>query len=364
MAKRRIIKANIRFLSLCERGKNNLATIYKGDGQDGFGGELLVKGFDEETGELTAVVYAPEKEDLEGDIASSEVIKDAMYAAMRDGIAIDLKHDFRPLDSSKAFIAQTFLVQKGDPRFADTKDYSGTPVDVTGAWGVILKIEDPDLRAKYREGKWGGVSMGGTAIYTTAKADEPSEDDMKPEEIKALTNSITDSITKAINDSLVAGLKPIANAKGELALKAARLRKMNLLKGASADTLSKVGLLAKRDRIIDEMDPEDPDSIEVAAAELGEIEKQIVALDASKKVEKADSDPAILKLTKQIEDATKELTALRGRSQQPVNKGDGKDDAASPFMGLEKSADGTDIAAMARLGSEMAAYQNKRNGRA
>jgi hypothetical protein len=41
------------------------------------------------------------------------------------------------------------------------KDRAGSKVDVTGGWAVVIKIENEELRKKYRTGEWDGVSMAG-----------------------------------------------------------------------------------------------------------------------------------------------------------------------------------------------------------
>ena len=151
---RRIKKARIQFVSLVPKGANGIATIYKDDGSFNFG--LLVKDAGSafaDKGELVAVVYAPERRDSQGDIASAEVIKEALYESARNGFDIDIRHDGKAVPRDKAFVAESFIVQKNDPRFTDMKDYSGTPVDPTGSWGVVLKIDDQELRKLYREGK-------------------------------------------------------------------------------------------------------------------------------------------------------------------------------------------------------------------
>jgi hypothetical protein len=173
MAKRRLLKAAITHLSLCPRGMNRLPVIYKSDdGTVDF--DTLVKADSKfaENGELTAVVYAPELRDREGDIASSQVIKEAMYDASKRGIALDIRHNFQAIPKDRAYIAESFIVQKGDPRFCSMKDYEGNAVDVTGGWAVVVKIDDPALRKEYSEGRWNGVSMAGTGTFEVEKSDK------------------------------------------------------------------------------------------------------------------------------------------------------------------------------------------------
>lgn len=220
---RRILKAKINFLSLCPRGANQLPTILKAD--DTFDIQTLVKanGDFDVRGELLNVVYAPELRDSQGDIASAEVIKDAMYEAAKSGMNIDIRHNNVAVAKDKAYIAESFIVQKGDARFADFKDYSGKVVDVTGAWATVVKIDDTDLRAKYKSGEWNGVSMGGHAAFAAEKADElgimgkmldvlksfipghkttDGDDDMKPEDIAKLKTEVVADVTTALTATL------------------------------------------------------------------------------------------------------------------------------------------------------------------
>jgi hypothetical protein len=170
---RRIKKAKIEFISLVPAGANKMPVLYKDDGMVEI--ETLVKA-SSDLGELTAVVYAPEHRDSQGDIASAEVVKDMAYDAARRGVEIDLRHDGKAVGRERAFVAESFLVAKGDERFQGWKDRDGKQVDLTGAWATVIKIEDPELRQLYRDGKWGGVSMAGQAeVIETEKADGDGE---------------------------------------------------------------------------------------------------------------------------------------------------------------------------------------------
>ena len=171
--KRRIKKARITHISLVDRGANRMPVLYKSD-DDTVELQTLVKEGDE--GELLAVVYAPENEDSQGDIASHEVIKEMAYDAMKRGIEIDIQHDLQSLSRDQAWVAESFLVQKDDGRFAGFTDYNGEPAgDLTGAWATVVRIDDPDLRKAYREGQFNGVSMYGSAEVEAEKADTTPE---------------------------------------------------------------------------------------------------------------------------------------------------------------------------------------------
>ena len=236
---RRIKKANIRFISLCQKGANKLGVLYKSDGSIEF--STLFKASDtfDEHGELTAVVYAPEHRDSQGDIASADVIKEAAYDFISNGANIDINHNGKPLKREQARVAESFIIQKNDERFVGWKDTDGNDVDLTGGWGTVIKIDDPELRKLYRSGGWQGVSMGGTAVVEAEKSDAierlahllsnyqapnpTQEPDMKPEEIAKAMEPVTSqltTLTKGVTD-LVALLTPKQPTAEELAKKAA-----------------------------------------------------------------------------------------------------------------------------------------------
>ena len=162
--KRQILKAKIGFLSLCPAGANTIRTMYKSDdGNKNIELQMLSKDMSEQ-GELICCVYVPDLEDSQGDQASAEVIKDFAYDFAKNGGNIDIRHNEEALSKDDIFVAETLIIQKGDERFEGMEDYDGNSVDVTGGWGVILKVEDDELRKLYRSGEWGGISMGGMML--------------------------------------------------------------------------------------------------------------------------------------------------------------------------------------------------------
>ena len=170
---RRILKAKISFLSLCPRGMNHIQTVYKTDdgGEHKISLAMVIKDGMSEQGELLAVVYAPDMVDGEGDTATAKVIKEFAYDFAANGAGIDITHNEDVLPVEDAFIAESFIIQKEDSRFADTKDYDGNSINVTGGWGVVLKIANEGLRTAYREGEWGGISMGGLMLVDSDESE-------------------------------------------------------------------------------------------------------------------------------------------------------------------------------------------------
>lgn len=233
---RKMKKANVRFISLVTKGANRMPVIYKADGAVEFDTLLLSKNMDE--GELTAVVYAPDNVDAQGDFAPREVIKQMAHEFAKSGEGVDLMHNNKALPKEKVWVAESFIIQKGDPRFADLKDYNGVAVDAEGAWGVTIKIEDESLRKEYREGRWNGVSMGGHAEFEKQDSDDSliqklfkallgsssqqdqsrlsaGEIDMTSDELKKVLDGQTAALTEAITKALKPAEPAEPVAKGD-----------------------------------------------------------------------------------------------------------------------------------------------------
>lgn len=167
---KKIIAANINFISLCPRGKNRLKVLYKEDGN--FEAEVRVKK-SQKSGEVHAAIYVPNFLDLDDEFVDQHaVIKDMAYSHAKNGSKLDLRHNEKPLSNDQAFIAESFIIQKGDPRFADLVDDEGKKVDATGGWGAVIKLEDPVLQNLYDADKWQGVSLWGSAMVETVKSSE------------------------------------------------------------------------------------------------------------------------------------------------------------------------------------------------
>lgn len=280
--------------------------------------DVLVKADDnfDIKGELLGVVYAPEVRDSQGDIASVEVIKDAAYNAARNGLpAIDVRHDGKPLAKDDAYVAESFIIQKGDSRFAGFKDYSGKPVDVTGGWGVVLKVDSPTLRTAYREGGWNGISMGGVGAVEVEKSDDLATSVLNALIAKLNPNNNDGDLDMAITkDELTAllaksneGLAATIAAAIKTALTKEEPKKEEPPKGddapifkgeATVENLRKHRLAVAKHKIVKSIDPADPESFKKAEEALAEIEKE----------EKGDApqvNPDIAKLEKQLADLRK-----------------------------------------------------------
>lgn len=195
---KRITDLRVFFISLCPKGANRIKTILRDD--DSFVFEGVAKAT--EDGKLYAVVYAPGLQDSQGHrIDDAAVIEKACHGyienAIRQGGGIDLRHNFQPLGPDKARLCESFIIQKGDPRFADAKTYDGKPFDPAGGWGVVIELIDPELRKLYATGEWAGVSLGGLA-----RIEPVQKEGMDEKELKA-------AIAAAIAEALPAALAAV-----------------------------------------------------------------------------------------------------------------------------------------------------------
>ena len=332
MPKRRITRGEISFISLCKRGANRMPVIYKEDGA--FDCEMLLKAADDfmERGELLAVVYAPEFRDTQGDIADATVIKDMMYGAAKRGESIDIRHDGKALSKDQIYVAERFIVQKGDERFKDFKDYAGNPVDVTGAWATVLKIEDQTLRDNFKKGDWNGVSMGGRADFALEKDESladrvvaglarkfgltnEEDDEMKPEEFKTLmaenNTVLAEAIGKSVGDAIAKGGKPDGDT-GKDGDKDEDKNKPPVFKGdpSKAEDVQKHQDALAKWELAKDVDWSSAESVKTYHEKLDALKKE-----ADGKADEGKSDE-VKKLEADLADAQKKLDKELGKSNQ------------------------------------------------
>jgi hypothetical protein len=289
----------VKFLSFVKRGANKMPVLYKDQG-DLTEFRTMMKSAEE--GELLTVTFAPEYRDADLTIASLDVVKQMAYSHAESGFELDLFHDGESLKPEQAFIAESFIIQKGDPRFADWKDTDGKPVDVTGGWGNVIKINSPELRAAVKDGTVSGVSVYGPAIVALNKSDELAdhlslrlrgEPKLDPKELVA-------TLLKALDErdaKIIAALKPsapVADSKvAELELS---------LKKSADESAATIATLTK--------------SVETLTAEKTAVETKLAE---ALKTSNAPVNTAALVLNKTIDDArakgaeiAKRMAASRG----------------------------------------------------
>jgi hypothetical protein len=225
----RILDANITHVSLCRRGKNRLPVLVKSEGdQQSITWTPLVK-YDEDKGEMLTLVTIPEHFDSDGDVSGPEVVKKMCDTWALNGGQVDINHDLQVLSRDQVFVAENYIVSKGDERFEGWVDLDGEPVDATGGWAQRYVFLDEDLKKAAREGEIGGVSLYGPAqVETLSKMDaegvlaelaslvrahresadpDPSDPtsidlDMKPEELKAMLGDFRDDLLAKVDEKL------------------------------------------------------------------------------------------------------------------------------------------------------------------
>lgn len=149
-------------ISLVKSGANKKSIIYKSNSSANIQKELkIAKSSDE--GVIYAVVYSPDEIDTQGEFADANTIKKAAYGFMKSGFTknVDKEHDFKSAD---AYVAESWLIRKGDPLFPNEKE---------GSWAVGIKLESDELKAAVKSGDIAGISMAGLAnkIEQTTKSE-------------------------------------------------------------------------------------------------------------------------------------------------------------------------------------------------
>lgn len=359
---RRIKSARITFISLVPRGANQLPVLYKSEDQTAQF-DCIVKADDfNETGELTAIVYAPETPDSQGDVASAEVIKQMAHEYMRNVGAVDVRHNTAALPREKVSVVENFIIQKGDPRFENQKDYSGRPVNVTGGWGVVIKVDDMELRRLYREGHWNGVSMFGPAIVEPISKSEGSIADALAKRLAAGSNN---NNSNEGNDMDIKELEAaLAKSNDALATKLADTIVAGLAKALKPEAPAEPKPNAEVMKF--EGDPTNLDDVRAhgrrvrAALVKWDDPKSVAAYEAALAKEAGESDknksPELVAAEAALAKAQTELTRVSKGSNQSPKDGDGKPDATAAMAeatGLSKEA-----CAGFSIGSRMAKFAN------
>lgn len=151
---------SVSFLSLVKTPATGKGlTLKAADGERPAAFDLVVK--NDDMMRAYGVVYAPDQEDAHGDTADADTIRKAQAEFMREGRLknIDTEHSYT---SEMAYVAESWLVRKGDPLF---------PNEPEGSWAVGIQIGDPDLWKQLKSGELTGISLAGIARM------EPGPDD-------------------------------------------------------------------------------------------------------------------------------------------------------------------------------------------
>lgn len=298
--RRRIKRGKITHVSLCRRAMNQLPVLMKSG--DRLQIDLLTKVAPE--GLLHALVYLPEENgdiaiDFEGDVAPKVAIKQIAHDFLRNGGNIDIEHNLQPLGPDRISIAETFLVQKGDQRFAGWKDYQGRDVDPTDSWALILKVLDPELRKLVESGELNGVSMFGNAEVELLTKTTNTITEMTPEQMQQLSELLAKNLAAAIKPAPLTVVpaqpeKPVIAFEGDplnpedLAKHMDRVLFASLDLSKPADLAKWQGHVTKRQAAIAAAAETDEQKLAKARADLKVAEEKLAKLQ---KASGAGSDP-------------------------------------------------------------------------
>lgn len=199
-------------VSLCDTPANLSPLVFKSVESEGAGMLNLtpVVKFDGRD-KLLGLVAIPEMPDAEGEVVSREDIEEAAHEFLAKRGGIDWNHDQQRLDPSKVALVESFIVQKGDPRFEGWTDLVGRPIDAAGAWGMVTKLIDPVLIEQARAKKINGYSMYGVAVRTPVSKSTDIPNPTPPfvgDQTMPLTKEDLEAISKSVGESL----KPLTDA--------------------------------------------------------------------------------------------------------------------------------------------------------
>ena len=333
---KRIKKARIKFISLCPKGKNKTPILYKEDGTLEWETLICKSPTFDDDGELTAIVYSPEHPDFDGHVASKEVVKDMAYHFQKEGGQIDIQHNGKAVDREKAYIAENFIVQKGDPRFSNLHNYDGEKIDAADSWGVVIKLEDPELRKLYRDDGWQGVSMAGPALLMDETKEHASKKEfgMKPEELEQVmeksNTSLLSGLKNLIKDVFIKKEDPAKKEDSPEPPKKTEVKKEETTPVFKGDPLNAKDVQNHEQALLKwklekEVNWSDPESVRKHRETL---EKSI--LDDKDK-EKKEEDPELVEARKEKEALEKKIAKMEKASTQPIHK-EKESDSAEFFV--------------------------------
>lgn len=367
----RIKAMDVSFVSLVPRGANLLPVVFK-DGENTqklhpLGGHPVVLGKDfEEEGLLTCVVYIPGHPDSQGHVIDDpKVIRDAAHAYLQKMGQVDVRHNLVPFERDQVAPVESFIIQKGDPRFADYCDYNGTPVDPTGGWAQVIKIGPEEYRAKYRSGEWNGVSLYGTALLEPlakeagdipdalslrlGQSQTDEDDDMKPEELAAALEKNNETLADKIVTGLAKALKPEDKPADNADPKPADPKPEPIAFEGDPTKAEDVEAHQRKLRLA-AVDWNDPKSV---AAYQADLKKDAEAEAARKEADEKDKSPELVAAEKELATAQAKIAKLAKSSNQDA----GDDVPDAKLVGLSKE----DMARVQK-GRSMAAFINQQRG--
>lgn len=164
----RMKNTDVLFISLVPAGANKRQVVFKFAGEknaapsassgQAFDRDFEVRKADDARQMVYGIAYPvgdKDNTDTQQDFAEKDEVEQMAHNFMAKGRAaygVDRDHSYRALD--KVFVAESWIVRKGDPLF-------GNPEDVD-AWAVGIKITDKALYDELKKTGYRGLSIAGT----------------------------------------------------------------------------------------------------------------------------------------------------------------------------------------------------------
>jgi hypothetical protein len=220
--KRQLKNLRVEWISLVKRPATGKSWVLKG------GKVFEIRKTDDELRRAYGIVYAPEQEDLQGDMTDAATIRKAADDFLKSGRVgkVDVSHSFAAVE---AFVAESWLVRKGDPLF---------PGEPEGAWAVGVQVESDRLWKEIKAGDYTGLSLAGVAQTEPRKEETPGwfkkwisgekkEQNMDLKGLEKLEKELAE--TRARLDALTAKLEKDQAGDKDSAAKEAMLKEVRVM---------------------------------------------------------------------------------------------------------------------------------------
>lgn len=160
--------AKILFVSLVDKAANkkNFLITKSENGKADFQTNGRILKADEESHQVTGVVYEPMVEDTQGNYMTEAEIEKAAHWFMKNQGSVDLQHSFEPLEG--AHVVESHVAKCDE-------EINGETVR-KGTWVMTMEIEDQEIFDAIEKGELTGFSMGGTGVYSTEDVELPEPD--------------------------------------------------------------------------------------------------------------------------------------------------------------------------------------------
>lgn len=164
---RLITSARILFVSLVPDRKNRLPVFFQH--QEIF--ELKTLMLKSRPRLLKVVIFSPEPDPSIGYYLDETFLEKTAHAYLRDGAKLEFRCNGQELTRDRAAVVESFMIQPGDRRFLDLKDYTNRYVESENAWALFIELFDSRLQNLF----FGPQSWSGISVFAEAVSEPASE---------------------------------------------------------------------------------------------------------------------------------------------------------------------------------------------